>query len=176
MPRPPGGPVLGLAARPVGRTDEQAGDVVGVGLPQIARAVRIEVHGPFDGALALVGPDGVVAETTDRELTTTVRGDEPGWLAARAIGGPHPMAPEMAVFAHTTPVYVEVGGARIARAEDARWCLEFLDRLEAHLDEHGRFAEDPDERRRQRADHAEVLGRAREFYRGLCRADQRVVR
>jgi hypothetical protein len=129
--------------------------------------VGIEVHGPFDGALQLVGPDGVLAETTDRELVTTVCGDEPGWLAARALGGPHPMAPEMPVFAHTTPVHVEVGGTRIARTEDARWCLTFLDRLEAHLDEHGRFAEDPDERHRQRADHLEVLERAREFYRGI---------
>jgi hypothetical protein len=130
-------------------------------------AVRIAVHGPFAGALQLVGPDGVLAETTDRELTTTVRGDEPGWLAAQAVGGGHPMAPEIPVFAHTTPVHVEVGGSRIARAEDARWCLAFLDRLERHLDEHGRFAEDPDERRRQRADHAEVLERARAFYRGI---------
>jgi hypothetical protein len=129
--------------------------------------VGIEVHGPFDGALQLVGPDGVLAETTDRELVTTVCGDEPGWLAARALGGPHPMAPEMPVFAHTTPVHVEVGGTRIARTEDARWCLTFLDRLEAHLDEHGRFAEDPDERHRQRADHLEVLERARAFYRGI---------
>ena len=129
--------------------------------------VRVAVHGRFDGALQLVGPDGVLAETSGSELTTTVRGDDPGWLAARAVGGPHPMAPEMPVFAHTTPVHVEVDGARIARGEDARWCLAFLDRLEAHLDEHGRFADDPDERRRQRADHAEVLERARVFYRGI---------
>lgn len=78
-----------------------------------------------------MGSDGVVAETSGPRLTTTARGDEPGWLAARAVGGAHPMAPEMPVFAHTTPVHVEVDDARIARGEDARWCLAFLDRARA---------------------------------------------
>ena len=129
--------------------------------------VRVAVSGEFEGTLRLVGPDGVVAETADRELVTTVSGAEPGWFAAAFEGGPHPLAPEMPVFAHTTPVHVEVGGRRVARAEDARWCLAFLDRLEAHLDEHGRFADDPTEHARQRADHTEVLDRARAFYRGI---------
>ena len=63
------------------------------------------------------------------------------------------------------------GGAwfpdRGERSEGGDASLAFLDRLQSHLDEHGRFAEDPDERRRQRADHAEVLERARAFYRGI---------
>ncbi|MFC5064270.1 CehA/McbA family metallohydrolase [Actinomycetospora atypica] len=130
--------------------------------------VRVTVEGEYDGTLRLVGPDGVVAETRDRELETTVRGDSPGWFAAAFEGGPHPLAPEMPVFAHTTPVHVETrDGSRIARPDDARWCLAFLDRLEAHLDEHGRFAEDPSQRARQRADHADVLDRARSFYSGI---------
>jgi hypothetical protein len=159
-------------------TIDVAGHGPGSVLPGAAELpVRLAVHGRFDGVLALLGPDGVVAETTDHELTTTVPGDQPCWLAARAVGGPHPMAPEMPVFAHTTPVHVEVqasgatgegrDGRRLARAEDARWCLTFLDRLESHLDEHGRFADDPGERVRQRADHADVLDRARSFYRAI---------
>ncbi|MDL5155778.1 CehA/McbA family metallohydrolase [Actinomycetospora termitidis] len=133
--------------------------VVGGDLP-----VRLRVHGRYPGVLRLVGPDGVIAETEEPELVTTVRVDEPGWLAAAFEGSPHPLAPEMPVFAHTTPVHVEVDGARIARAADAAWCLEFLDRLGRHLDEHGRFADEPEEAARQRADHTEVLDRARAYY------------
>ena len=129
--------------------------------------VRLTVSGAPGATLRLVGPDGVVAETTGAELTTTVRGDSPGWFAAVVEGGPHPLAPEMPVFAHTTPVYVEAGGEGIGRVDDARWCLAFLDHLERHLDEYGRFAADPAEHRRQRADHAAVLDAARAFYRAI---------
>ena len=33
-------------------------------------------------------------------------------------------------FAHTTAVYVDVAGRRVAREADARWCLDFLDTLQ----------------------------------------------
>jgi hypothetical protein len=67
------------------------------------------------------------------------------------------------VLAHTTPVYVDVEGRRVARAADARWCLEFLDTLEAFVGEHGHF--EPATRQAHLADVVAVINDARSFYR-----------
>ena len=63
------------------------------------------------------------------------------------------------MFAHTTPVYVDVDGRRVARAASARWCLRLLDGLQELAPEQGLF--DPDERDRQFGDLVAVLDRAR---------------
>jgi hypothetical protein len=65
-------------------------------------------------------------------------------------------------------VYVDVAGARVARAADARWCLGLLDTLEAFAAEHGHFA--PATRAQRLGDLRAVLARAREFYRGVERS------
>jgi hypothetical protein len=62
-------------------------------------------------------------------------------------------------------VYVEVAGQRVGRAEDARWCLDFLDTFEGFLHRHGRF--DPATRDERLLDHAAVIEQARAFYRRI---------
>ena len=69
------------------------------------------------------------------------------------------------VFAHTSPVYVDVDGRRVGRPASARWCLRLLDGLQELAAEQGRF--DPDDRARQLGDLVEVLDRARAFYRAV---------
>ena len=80
---------------------------------------RLTVAATVIGAdrLAVVGPDGVVAETGDDRLACTVEVDGPTWLAAVARGPATGLAPNG--LAHTTPVYVDVDGARVARAAAA---------------------------------------------------------
>jgi hypothetical protein len=87
------------------------------------------------------------------------------WLAAAVHGDPDPHngAP---LFAHTTPVYVDVAGRRVARAASARWCLRQLDLLQELADEQGLF--DPHDRERQFGDLVTVLDRARAFYRSVA--------
>jgi hypothetical protein len=63
------------------------------------------------------------------------------------------------VFAHTGPVYVEVDGASVTRAYSARWCLDWLDRVETLARAHGHFASDA-----QLSDLVAVLDAARAFY------------
>ena len=94
--------------------------------------------------------------------------DAPTWIAAVARGGPHPLSANDGLLAHTTPVYVDVDGRRVARAADAAWCLGFLDRLEAHVTAHGRFV--AGERDRQLGDLVAVIDEARTFYRGVAAA------
>lgn len=137
--------------------DRNVGDVLDV---------QARVRGAGAQEMTLLGPDGVLAHRAvdgpDVTLSATIEVDGPLWLAASARGGPHPLDPARPVFAHTSAVSVEVDGARVARAADARWCLGFLDRLEALVATEGRF--DPDRRDARLADHADVIARARAVY------------
>jgi hypothetical protein len=130
--------------------------------------VRARVLGPGAERLRLVGPDGVLAEGDPaselRFETSAAQG--PTWIAAAASGGRHSGTLDESVFAHTTPVYVDVAGERVARADDARWCLDLLDELERFAGRHGRF--EAATRAARFGDLAAVIEAARGFYRGVA--------
>jgi hypothetical protein len=125
--------------------------------------LRAEVVGSGVDRLVLHGPDGPLAETAEatleHELTLAERG---WWLAAAAYGEQDPHTLGAPVFAHTSPVYVDVEGRRVARPEAARWCLRLLDGLQDLVTQHGRF--DPARREQQLGDLLAVIDRARAFY------------
>jgi hypothetical protein len=128
--------------------------------------VRARVRGSGVDRLVLHGPDGVLAEGTDHLEHTVTVGEGGLWLAASAHGGgddPHTVGAP--VFAHTSPVYLDVGGRRAARGESARWCLAVLDGLRRLVEEQGRF--DPERRTEQLGDLLDVVERARTFYLGV---------
>src|SRR5829696_1451801 len=127
--------------------------------------VRATVAGAGTDRLSLVGPDGVLAESTGGELRHELVVDGPSWLAAVARGPGNPTTLDRAALAHTSPVYVDVAGRRVARAADARWCLDLLGRLAGVAAEHGHF-DDAEQHR----DLVAVLGDARAFYRGVVAA------
>lgn len=134
--------------------------------------VRATAQGPGAERLTLVGPDGVMAEgdaAAPLELETTVAG--PVWIAAAVRGGGHPGILDRAALAHTSPVYVDVAGRRVARAADARWCLAFLDTLERFVTEHGRF--EPATRAAHLGDFTAVVAEARAFYRRVAESADR---
>jgi len=127
--------------------------------------------------LELAGPDGPLAEATagddgcagagggavELAIDTAVEARDPLWLCAVARGPGHPSVLGPVVFAHTSPVWVEVGGRPVRRPASARWLLDWLDRFEALLGEHGRFADDG-----QRAEVMAVVDRARTIYRAIA--------
>jgi hypothetical protein len=134
--------------------------------------VQARVQGPGVERLTLVGPDGVMAQgdaATPLRLETRV--DQPTWIAAVARGGSHPHTLDASVLAHTSPVYVDLAGRRVARAADARWCLAFLERLERFVDQHGRF--EPATRAAHLGDLVAVLDQARAFYREVAASADR---
>ena len=128
--------------------------------------VRADVTGSGVDRLVLHGPDGELADTAgsalDHEITV---GRDGLWLAAAAYGGEDPHTLGAPVFAHTSPVYVDVDGRRVARPDAARWCLGLLDGLQELITEHGRF--DPVRRAEQLGDLVAVLDRARAVYRAV---------
>ncbi len=126
--------------------------------------IRAKVRGPGAEHLTLVGPDGIMAEgDAESELRFETPLDGPTWIAAVARGASHPNTLDESVLAHTSPVYVDVAGRRVARAADARWCLELLDTLEQFVDEHGHFASAT--RDAHFGELVAVLDEARSFYR-----------
>ena len=105
--------------------------------------VTVTTDGPGVERIAIVGPDGVHLERTgEREVRADLTLDGPTWIAAIVRGGAHPVTFDAGVFAHTSPVYVDVAGQRVARRADATWCLSLLDRLQAFAAEHGHFEPD----------------------------------
>jgi hypothetical protein len=135
--------------------------------------IRARVQGHGAEHLTLVGPDGVVAEgdaASELRFETTLE-DGPKWIAAVARGAGHPNTLDESVLAHTSPVYVDVAGRRVAREADARWCLGFLDTLERFAGEHGHF--DPATRDAHFGDLVAVLDKARSFYRRVAEAAER---
>jgi hypothetical protein len=129
--------------------------------------VTATVEGPGAEHLVLVGPDGVLAEgDAGSGLRVETAVDGPTWIAAVARGGGHPNTLDASVLAHTTPVFVDVGGRRVARADDARWCLDFLDTFEGFVGEHGHFH--PSTRAAHLGDLVAVIDEARAFYRGIA--------
>jgi hypothetical protein len=128
--------------------------------------VRATVQGSGVDRLVLYGPDGEVAATTGDELRHVVTADRGSWLAAAAHGGDDPHTLGAPVFAHTSPVYVDVAGRSVARATSARWCLRALDALEALVTAEGQF--DPARRGEQLGDLVAVVDQARAFYRGVA--------
>jgi hypothetical protein len=132
--------------------------------------VTVRCQGPGVERLELVGPDGVLARAeagggAAPAIDTTVEVDDSTWLCAVARGPGHPSVLGPVVFAHTSPVWIEVDRHPVRRAASARWLLEWLDRFEALVGEHGRFADDT-----QRADVVDVIDRARAWYRTIADA------
>ena len=140
------------------------GDVIAAEPGQTV-SVSARAEGPGVESLELVGPDGVVARggaggpgAPTIDTTVTVEGST--WLCAVARGPRHPSVLGPVVFAHTSPVYVEVGGQPVVRAASARWLLDWLDRFEELARTHGRFADEG-----QRDEVLAVIDRARPYYR-----------
>jgi hypothetical protein len=130
--------------------------------------VCVQAVGSGVGRLVLYGPDGELTATGGDLLEhEVVLGNAGSWLAAAVHGDDDPYTVGAPVFAHTTPVYVDVDGCRVARSESARWCLDMLDGLQSLVTQHGRF--DPHNRERQLGDLVAVLDRARQVYRAVER-------
>jgi Tol biopolymer transport system component len=111
------------------------GDVVKVAAPGKlkvkARArsqfplAKVELIYNGEVAAVLLLGKGDLSADADREINI----DRSGWLAVRAGGPGRPDGPSPALFAHTAPIYVEVGGAPARSRADAQFFLGWIDDL-----------------------------------------------
>jgi hypothetical protein len=89
-------------------------------------------------------------------LEQTVRIDRSGWLCFRAYA-------QDRTLGHTSPIYVTVAGKPAASAKDAQYFLQWIDRLEAKLNERNRLPSPA-----LRAHVESQLSAAREVYRKVA--------
>jgi hypothetical protein len=86
---------------------------------------------------------------------------ESGWIGVRANGPPHLDHPGPSLFAHTSPVYLDVLGKPASAGDDARYFLEWIDRLAKAVHERDRIPS-------RRKPHVQAqLDAARAVYRKL---------
>lgn len=131
---------------------------------------QLEVSARFVGLgvdrLELMWSDGLLAarDLTDGveegDVTVTIPTAQPQWIAAIARGGSHPATLGPQVYAHTSPVWIEIDGRAVAQAKDAAWCLDWLRHFEQCVRQHGKFSKAD-----QLQDLLELVDQARQFYR-----------
>jgi hypothetical protein len=131
------GPLVELALRaPGGEWTEAGGEIslppgqqkleARVSLRSIVPVDRLEVIG--NGRVAATVPLGRDRTTADATIALPV--DRSGWFVLRALAGRsrHPVL-DLYPFGTTSPVYVSVGGAPVRSPEDARYFLDWVDRV-----------------------------------------------
>jgi hypothetical protein len=63
----------------------------------------------------------------------------PTWVAAVASGPADPEVIDRHPYAHSSPVWVHRAGERVLRLEDVQWCLDWIQRLERLVRDHGTY-------------------------------------
>jgi hypothetical protein len=86
---------------------------------------------------------------------------ESGWIGVRVKGPAHPDHPGPSLFAHTSPVYLDVLGKPVSAKADADYFLQWIDRLANAVNERNRIPS-------RRKPHVQAqLDAARAVYRKL---------
>jgi hypothetical protein len=86
--------------------------------------------------------------------------DRSAWIAARAVGPWHRLVlNDTSLFAHTSPVYVQLGDAPVRSRHDAAFWLDWIDKLIARVRQRGQFANDS-----HRNEVIELFTKARAIY------------
>ena len=158
------GPVITLAV-----DGKEPGDEIRfpAGSTQKVR-VRATLHTqvPVDRFEVVVNGEPVKAAAGQGTIDEQIPLTHSSWIAARAIGPwSRLVLNDIQAFAHTSPVYVRFGDERIAHEEDARFWIEWIDKLIAQVNQRGRFA--TPERKRE---VVELFQRAQEVYRRIERS------
>jgi hypothetical protein len=127
---------------------------------------EVRLSGPGAEHLRLITADGVLAAAEVKgehcRLVAELSVGAPNYVVAEATGGAHPDVLAGHAFAHTSPVWVDVDGRQVARRRDAKWCLDWIDRLENLVRRAGRFSSPG-----QLEDLVAVLEQARAVYRDV---------
>jgi hypothetical protein len=79
------------------------------------------------------------ARGEDGSIDQSIMLDRSGWLAVRTSGPAHHDQPSPDVYAHTSPVYVQVAGKPAASKADAEFFLAWIDRLAAAIRQRDRI-------------------------------------
>jgi hypothetical protein len=128
--------------------------------------IEIIVNGVVVASTA--ASDGGVSAAVTHDLTVA----GPCWIAARVLGpksrlvldpGESNAAPPGDVYAHTSPVYVSIAGARQTSPEAAEYFVDWIERLVAQVERHGRYPSES-----ERAGVITLFRQAQDWYRAMA--------
>lgn len=88
------------------------------------KSVEIIVNGEVIKSVDLLKDAGKV------ELSESIPITRSGWIALRATGDGHRDHPLGSQYAHTSPIYIQVGEHAAGSAQDAAYFLKWIDRIE----------------------------------------------
>jgi hypothetical protein len=124
---------------------KKPGDVIALASPtKLKMQAAVKSQFPLDKAEVVYNGQPVVSLPLTRHnlsasLDQEVLLDKSGWLALRAQGPGHPSSALSSLYAHTSPIYVEVAGAKPSSRDDALFFLAWIDRLSLSLRERNRI-------------------------------------
>jgi TolB protein len=111
--------------------------------------------------------NGKVRLSRAESFEETITLDRSAWIALRATGPWNRLVLNDAyAFAHTSPVYVYLGDQPVASAEDARFWMDWIDKLIARTQQRGRFAT-----AERKNEVLALFRRARDFYETVAKRD-----
>jgi len=139
------GPLVELGLRPRGEERwSEPGDTIDLprGRHRLEARVALRSFVPVD-RLELVGRGGAVVPVplspgrTSAEATLSLTVRDSGWYVLRAYAerSRHPVL-DLYPFATTSPVYVTVAGEPVRSPAEARFFVEWIDRLRVHAEGH----------------------------------------
>ena len=101
----------------------------------------VDTQVPVDRVELLVNGRVVYSGTAAGSSTHPVTVQSSSWIALRALGPRHRLVlNDTMTFAHTSPVYVTVGGLPIRVPDDVRFYREWVEKLITRTETNGRFA------------------------------------
>jgi hypothetical protein len=112
---------------------------------EVAVHASVETQTPLDRVELIVNGRVVHSEPAEGKTTIEFRTQAPlrgsSWIALRALGPRHRLIlNDTMAFAHTSPVYVTIGGQPVRVADDIRFYREWVERLIARTEKSPRFA------------------------------------
>jgi len=122
------GPLLELDVEGRGMGEELALDEARA-VPVAAKARAIV---PMERLLVLVnGKAHATVQGPSRELSWSgeIALDQSSWIALQAEGGPSPFITDSYLFAHSTPVWVPIGGRPVVIEEDRAYLEQYIEAL-----------------------------------------------
>jgi hypothetical protein len=120
---------------------------------------------PYD-TIELVANGQVIASGPGPQLRATHKFTASAWFAARVRGPYHRLLPnDRFLYAHTSPVYCYVAGQPIRVREDARFFVEWIDKLIAMAEKRGRYQNDT-----QRQEVLALFRKGQDYYRKIAAA------
>jgi TolB protein len=133
---------------------------------EVAAEASVTTQVPLD-RIELIVNGRPAYSTTALDFKRHIPIERSSWITLRALGPRHRLIlNDTMAFAHTSPIYVTIGGQPIRVADDVRFYREWVERLIARTENSGRF-----EKPERKAEVLSLFHKALSWYQGAERGN-----